>query len=296
MVGIALDDALGGFVVSGMILVIGVLLMRRAFERRKQRQLIQETPTEEVESLSLGPSEVNGVAEPAEEPIRAPFSDDDCLIAQWRVEQYYEDEDSSGWQTKASGVECTPFYVDDGTGRVLVEPDEDVVYSIDRNAEPMFEVDAHQRPPDAVLEFFGERPGFDPLESLLSTLDLARTFEFRRDGGFTISMGSHRRGDRRYYQNLVRPGEEVFVFGTVQTREGARSARNPENLVIRRVPKGDEDLQPLFLIADHPEAKLVAERKWSLLWFPVGALLTTAGLGGVILVASLLLGVDLQVF
>jgi hypothetical protein len=88
----------------------------------------------------------------------------------------------------------------------------------------------------------------------------------------------------------------VFVFGTVQVREGARSARNPENLVIERVPEGDEDLQPLFLIADNPEAKLLAERKWSLLWFPVGALLTTAGVGGVILVASALVGIDVAVF
>lgn len=296
MAGIALDDALGGFVVSGMLLVIGVLLMRRAFKRRKQRQLIAETPTAEVESLALGPTEVKGRAVPAEGAIRAPFSDAECLIAQWRVEQYYEDDDSSGWRTKSSGVECAPFYVDDGTGRVLVVPDDRTTYSIDSDAEPMFEVDARQRPPDPVVEFFGERNDFDPFGSLLSTLDLASTFDFRKEGGFTFSMGGHRRGDRRYYQNLVRPDEEVFVFGTVQTREGSRSARNPENLVIRRVPEGDEDLQPLFLIADNPEAKLLAERKWSLLWFPVGALLTTAGVGGVILVASSLLGVDVAVF
>jgi hypothetical protein len=295
---IALDDAVGGLVVSGMLLVIGALLMKQAFDRRRQRQLIEETPTEDVESLSLGPSEVKGRAVPAEGAIPAPFSDEDCLVAEWRVEEYYEDDDSSGWRTRSSGVECAPFYLDDGTGRVLVVPDEDVLYEIEKDAEPMFEVRAFQRPPEAVTEFFARRRTgrFDPLESLRSTLDLGGSFEFGRDGGFGFGTGGRRRGDRRYYQNLLRPGEEAYVFGTVQTREDVRSARNPENLVIRRVPEGDEDLQPMFMIADRPEASLTKQRRFALLRFPVGALLATAGVGGILLVVSALMGVDLQVF
>jgi hypothetical protein len=102
-------------------------------------------------------------------------------------------------------------------------------------------------------------------------------------------------GDRRYSQRLLRPGEDVYVFETVQRRVGASSARNPENLVVKRVPERDHDLEPLFLIADRPEVKLRASRTYALLWFPVGALLTTAGLGGLAVVGGSLLGVDIGV-
>ena len=288
----AVDDALGGLVVSGMLVVVGGLLMRNAFERRRQRQLIAETPTEDVESVSIGPSEVTGLAVPADAAIPAPFSDDDCLVAQWTVEQFYEDDDSSGWRTVASGVEYVPFYVDDGTGRLLVEPDEDVVYDIRSGTEPTFEVRRSQEPPAAVRRFFEGRP-FSPLESLRSSFGLHSGFDV--GDGFRFGSGGRREGDRRYEQHLIRPGEQVYVFGTVQRRDGARSAVNAENLCIKRVPAGDEDLEPLFMIADSPEARLRDDRRFALLWFPVGALLATAGVGGVVLVLSSVFGFDLRI-
>lgn len=294
---IAIDDAIGGLVISGMLVVIGALVMRDAFRRRKQRQLIEETPTEEIESLTLGPSEVKGTVVAGEEPLRAPFSEDDCVIARWKVEQYhYDHEDNRGeWREVRSGVECVPFYVDDGTGRLRVEPDEDVVYEIEKDTEPMFEVDARQRPPEAVGTFFRDR-GFSPVESLRSTLDLPGGFTFNRGGGFSFGLGDRHSGDRRYYQHLIRPDEDVYVFGTVQLRDGVRSADNAENLLIKRVPKEDRDLEPMFMIADHPEARLRKSRRFALLRFPVGALLFTGGVGGLLYVGSLLLGIDLAVF
>jgi len=292
---IALDDALGGLAVSGMLVVIGGLLMRSAFQRRRQRQLIAETPTEDVESVTIGPSEVAGTAVPVDAAMPAPFSDDDCVVAQWTVQQFYEDDDSSGWRTVSSGVEFVPFYVDDGTGRLLVEPDEDVVYDIREGTEPAFEVRRSQKPPAAVQRFFAGRR-FSPLESLRSKLAVASGFDFEVGDGFGFGTGGRQAGDRRYEQHLIRPGEQVYVCGTVQRRASARSARNAENLCIKRVPEGDEDLEPLFMIADSPEARLRKDRRFALLWFPVGALLATAGVGGVVLVLSAVFDLNLQVF
>jgi len=134
------------------------------------------------------------------------------------------------------------------------------------------------------------------MESLRSTLDLPGGFTFGHDGGFTFHVGNRRTGDRRYHQHLIRPGEEAYVFGTVQLREVARSADNAENLVSKRVPREDRDLEPLFMIADHEATHLARSRRWALLRFPVGAFVFTAGLGGLLYVGSLILDIDIQVF
>lgn len=55
--------------------------------------------------------------------MRAPFSDDECVLAEWEIEECDESGKGSRWRTEGSGTLSVPFYVDDGTDRVLVRPD-----------------------------------------------------------------------------------------------------------------------------------------------------------------------------
>ncbi|PSQ36805.1 hypothetical protein BRD11_00915, partial [Halobacteriales archaeon SW_12_69_24] len=110
----------------------GAGLVKTGFTRRKQRTLMRDTPTEDVESIAVGPSEVKGSALAADgDPFPAPFSNDECVVADYEVEQYHEDDDGGHWNTVASGVVHTPFTLDDGTGRVLVEPHDDATFDLD---------------------------------------------------------------------------------------------------------------------------------------------------------------------
>lgn len=273
-----LGDVAFVLLMSGFLLLIGVGLMRKAFRLRKQRNLVRETPTEDVESVSLGQSELQGTARPGEAgTITAPFSDEECLVAEWRVEEYRVTEDSDGnedgsWHRKAHGVEHVPFYVDDGTGQLLVRPDERVIYEITEDEEERIEVGVNQSPSSAIREF-EKRNG----------IEVASGNE---------SHGGHREGDRRYFQNLIQPGEQTYVFGVVQLRDDRRSSVNQENLVVQRVPEGDEDLEDMFMIGDRPESEIVADRRYAMLYFPAGALITTAGVGVLIVGGLALLGIS----
>lgn len=269
-----------GLAVGGglLLLLVGFGMIRTAFVRRKQRNLVQETPTEEVESLSMGQSEVKGTATPHPDhgTVTAPFSDEECLVAEWEIEEYEVSTDSEGdedgrWSTKASGVEHVPFHLDDGTGKLLVRPDDDVVYEIDEDAEERIEIGVKSDAPDHIRSFEKAQGVGKPHHS------------------HDRHMG-HWEGDRRYYQHLLQPGEETYAFGVVQERDGERSAKNEENLVLERVPEGDEDLQDMFMIGDKPESEIVDERKYALWRFPVGALVATGGLGLLILAASWVFG------
>lgn len=246
---------------AALLVVGGVGLVVRGFRRRKQRELMADTPTEQAESLSMGPSEVAGVARTNDRhPASAPFSDEECVVATWEVLEYEEDDDGGNWHLVDDGIEGVPFYVDDGTGSVLVKPHVDALYEIDEAGETTVRVDAGETPPEPIREFVSTVGSVDRVDESA--------------GGSGTSEG-----DRKYTQNLIEPGEEVYVFGTVQPREDGGGASNVENLVIQKVPEGDATQEPMFLIADEPQSELIAERRWALWRAPVGVLAIVGGVG-----------------
>jgi hypothetical protein len=252
----------------------GAGLVATGFRRRKQRTLMRDTPTEDVESIAVGPSEVTGSALAADgDPFVAPFSDDDCVVADYEVEQYHEDDDGGSWHTVASGVVHEPFYVDDGTGRVLVEPHDEANFDLDPADRETVRVDSDQRGPDAVQRFV------ERMDSMRYPADAA---------------GSE--NDRRYHQNLIRDKESVYVFGTAQPRDGDRSGgKYPERLVIRHVTDDDALDDTMFLISDDSEAGLIDRREWAGLRIPAGGGFIVIGFACALLLFGPLAGLVIPV-
>lgn len=255
----------------------GAWLVYQGFRRRRQRELMEDTPTEQAESLSMGPSEIRGVARTGDrEPIPAPFTDDECVIVKWRISEYDEDAgDDGSWRTVASGFDGIPFYVDDGTGEVLVKPNVDAIYEFDEDSETTIRVDVDERPPGPIRSFFDRSSRVGPVG---------------KSGG---GIGTND-GDRRYHQEIIRADEDVYVFGTVQPREDATGTSNVENLYVGPV-QGDTAQEPMFMIANEPEAELIAERRWALWRLPVGILAITCSIGLFVAVFGPPIGVELPV-
>jgi hypothetical protein len=82
-----------------------------------------------------------------------------------------------------------------------------------------------------------------------------------------------------YRQKLIRPGEDVSVFGLVRQANGERSAKIEANLVVRSAPEGREDQEPAFVVSTVSRAKLIA-RRWQF-WIMVA-------IGGFLVVGNLL--------
>ncbi|WP_254837774.1 DUF3592 domain-containing protein [Natronomonas marina] len=261
-VGCALVVALGG---------LG--LVKTGFTRRKQRTLMRDTPTEDVEALSVGPSEVKGSALAADGPIQAPFSDEECVVADYEIEEYDDNDDDPGnWHTVESGVLHTPFLVDDGTGRVRVEPHDEATYELDPDDWTTTYVDSGDRGPAPVQQFV------DATEGLSYPAD-----------------ATGKDNDRRYKQNLVRDKESVYVFGTAQPRDGDVGGSNADRLVVRKVGEDDALEETMFLISDDEEADLVDRREWAGWRLPVGGLFTVAGFAIALFLLGPLAGLELPV-
>lgn len=238
-----------GYAVVGA--VGGVWLIRTGFRRWRQRRLIADTPTENVRSLSVGPSELKGRARSTERgSITAPFSEEDCLVAKYEIEQYEEDNDDGGsWRTIEEGVLHVPFALEDDTGRVLVEPDDDAVFDLDPDDWTTTYVDSGDRGPAPIQEFVRATQGLD--------------FPSNRSG---------KDHDRRYKQNLVRTDESVYVFGSAVPREDVTpGASNAERLVVRMTDERSMVDGPMFLLSDDTEQGLTDRRRFALWRGPVGA-------------------------
>jgi len=256
------DGRLMGVGYAVVALLTGGWLIRLGFRRWRQRQWISNTPTENAQSLSIGPSEIEGAARPGKEgSFVAPFSDDQCVVAEFEIEQYDDDDDDGSWETIHEDVRHVPFTVDDGTGELLVRPHDEAIYDLDPTDETELYVDSSDRGPAPVQRFV-------------------------RNHDFVAfpSDSSGKENDRKYRQNLIRSHESVYVFGTVQEREGVdRAASQADRLVVEKVDD-DSMREPMFLISDDEQEDLLDRRAWALWRLPVGALFLAAALAIVLFI------------
>lgn len=245
-------------------------LFRQGIRRWRQRNYIADTPTETAQSLSIGPSELKGTVVSGDHgPLQAPFSEADCVVAKYEIEEYEDDDDDSGgsWNTIDSGVLHVPFYLDDGTGTVLIRPDDDATYDLDPDDWSTVRVDSSQRGPEPVQWFVENSDDVDfPAHS------------------------AGKENDRKYKQNLIRTGESAYIFGTVTERDEIPThGDNADRLVVKR----DESMRtPMFMISDDDEASLIDRRRWALWRLPVGAVFLVAGFTFFLIVTGPWLGLQ----
>jgi hypothetical protein len=273
------DDGWPGvwWVITGYAVVVflaGIYYIRKGFKRWRQRTLIADTPTEQAEALSIGPSEIKGTAITDDlTTMSAPFSEDDCVLAKYEIEEYYETDDSSGWKTVDEGVVHTEFYVDDGTGQVLVEPHDDAVYDLEPEDWSKTYVDSGNRGPGPVQQFV----------------------QWNDDVSFPSDAGG-KENDRKYRQNLIRNGEDVYVLGTVHPKdETVRAASNAERLLIRKTDEDSSLREPTFIISDDKERNLINRRRWALWRAPVGAFFMVGGFATLLILYAPVLGLQTPV-
>lgn len=73
-------------------------------------------------------TEVEGTAEPIDEPTMSPYTDTPCVAYEFKKEHRETRRDEDGnreqhWETVASGSDSVPFLVTDDTGQAAVDPD-----------------------------------------------------------------------------------------------------------------------------------------------------------------------------
>jgi hypothetical protein len=147
----------------GLAFVGGLLTIYWGFQTYQFGRLIRDTPPEQVQSVAMGRTEVTGEIVPATRVYDRPFTEGQCIYGEFKVREYKrtadDDDNNREWKTVQKDSFSAPFYIDDGTGQILVEADEEALYEISDTHSVEIEVSGSESPPDPVQEFLGQGTG-----------------------------------------------------------------------------------------------------------------------------------------
>lgn len=194
------------FEFAAIVYLAGCFFFVRGFAKFRRLQLIRNTPTSRVRSLAMGAVELYGEVVERDDVLKSPFSGEDCVMYKYKIEEYRRSGDDYDWVTVDAGRSGVPFLLDDGTGRVIVDP-EGISLNIPR--DELYSMDDHDEPPDL-------------------------------DGsvGF-VSVGN----DRRYHEHYVTPGEMVYLYGEAMRRDGEVVVnKNPDTPMFMVSDSSEEEL------------------------------------------------------
>jgi Gram-negative bacterial TonB protein C-terminal/E3 Ubiquitin ligase len=104
----------GGLVLGAFIFILG-------FTKFRELRLIEDTPVEAVKSISMGRVHVQGKAT-GDECLTSLFTRTRCFYYDATIERYEYKDRAKVWKTIREDCYYHSFYVDDGTGRVKVDP------------------------------------------------------------------------------------------------------------------------------------------------------------------------------
>ena len=110
-----------GIIIAVIGACVGVYLFYRGFRLLQRKRLILDTPASKIRSASMGLVEINGLAA-GPYTMMAPITGVPCYYFHTTAWQWQQRGKNSQWVKVADESLHVPFFLDDNTGRVLVDP------------------------------------------------------------------------------------------------------------------------------------------------------------------------------
>ncbi|HMD16515.1 MAG TPA: GIDE domain-containing protein [Terriglobales bacterium] len=107
-------------ILSSVAIAGGLYFFVLGFQLLARKRLLLATPTSKVRSAALGLVEVNGIAA-GPHTMPAPITGKPCFLYHTTAWQQRADKKQE-WEKVADETLHLPFFIDDGTGQLLIEP------------------------------------------------------------------------------------------------------------------------------------------------------------------------------
>ncbi|TDT44443.1 hypothetical protein DES49_0547 [Halospina denitrificans] len=113
------------FAISAGSALVAVLLLWLAIRTVKLKRLVEALPTISARSASFGLCELKGMINVDDECpfIRDPLLDKKCVAFDYKVEEKRGHGKKASWKTIEHRTESVPFWLEDDSGRIKVEPE-----------------------------------------------------------------------------------------------------------------------------------------------------------------------------
>ena len=107
-----------------LLLVMGAVSFLGGFQNYRKYRILADAPKAHVRSMPMGLVHLRGKA--TGEPLISPLTGTRCFAYVCNIKSYVKTRSGNKtkweWQTVSGDDDIKPFYLDDGTGRVLVNP------------------------------------------------------------------------------------------------------------------------------------------------------------------------------
>ena len=267
---------------------LGMLLFLHGFVCLRRARRIENIPTSRIRSMPMGSVEIAGEAA-SYAPLKTPYSLVDCVWYSFVVQEYRQrfsthGRRGGGFVTVASGnSEDVPFYVEDDTGKTLVDPRGAVVEVKCRQV-------THRSPPGTGRRGLGMAEGYTRI---------TETYIPWQYPVYVMGVAQHQKknsdsGRAEYLQrlrDLKQSPEKLAAFdlnkdGRIDPEEWERARavverellveklKSPQTEEVVFIGKGESG--ELFMISDRSEHELVRSLK-------IRTALAIFGGGGIIL-------------
>ena len=240
--GCSKDDWAGTgtkFVVLPFLGLTLVLVVQNAIKLRRALAAILDLPTSAIRKLRPGLAEVCGVIVESESSLISPWSESPCVHFEYKVEE----RAGSFWTECLNETERITFEIDDGTGKVTVEPDgaEFVYREVELKDGDQLEAADAKKVILIMKERFNASPSqFELEEEDQENLDETDTEILDRINCTVFGL--------RHHENLLKPGTKIYVLGTVarsaQTTSFAFGETSPHRGYVIRTGKEQFIISP----------------------------------------------------
>ncbi len=149
------DDEGKDVLYAGIGFVIGILLFVRGFRILQRKRLILDTPTAKARSAAIGLVELTGLAV-GPHTITSPITQRACFYYRTAVWKEVGSGKNRHWEQKIDERFHVPFFVEDDTGMVLIDPNgAELDIHCDFKAEYNHSMFSSASVPPRVAEFAG---------------------------------------------------------------------------------------------------------------------------------------------
>jgi hypothetical protein len=174
----------------------GLVLFYRGFKILQRKRLILNTPTSKIRSASLGLVEVSGLAV-GPYTIQAPVSSKACYYYRTLAWELQKSDKHQKWKKVADESLHVPFYLNDGTGLLMVNP--------------------HGAETDLHRDFRKEYSN-----SFFSTEEMPQAVR-----QFLLRYGVSGEHKVRLEEYCIKPKNALFILGTLAENPGVEAGAKP---------------------------------------------------------------------
>ena len=280
--------------VLAFALALGAGGVVQFFRLQRRRRAMEDMPTARIRSASQGYVELIGRTLPPDAPLFSPITRTPCCWYRFKIERRKEGNSDSGWETEQQGVSTTQFWLDDGTGRCIIDPEGAEVHALNRRSwtgasaqlipgtsEVMMAGDNDHRYtellilPGQTLYALGWFASLSPLQASAHTEVRERIAAWKADPQQRQAFDTNRDGglDMAEFEQLRQQ-----AAAAVEAERRERAAQ-PQTHVLKK-PKD----RRLFLLTTEPHDKLTRTLRWQAwAWLIVGVLGLSYGGAGLLL-------------